>query len=76
MIASPIVPGALYSVSGHPNFVCATNGAHAIAKVLEQRALAADRAANVNKAERAVQAHADHALSLQQQYDALGAGHA
>lgn len=52
MIASPIVPGALYSVSGHPTFVCATNGAHAIAKVLEQRALAADRAANVCKAER------------------------
>lgn len=47
VIASPIVPGALYRVSGHPTFVCATNGAHAIAKVLEQRALAADRAANV-----------------------------
>lgn len=76
MIASPIVPGALYRVSGHPTFVCATNGAHAIAKVLEQQALAADRAANKSKAERAVQAHADRALSLQQQHDALRPGHA
>lgn len=75
MIASPIVPGALYSVSGHPTFVCATNGAHAIAKVLEQQALAADRTANVRKAERAVQANADRALDLQVRH-ALGAGHA
>lgn len=35
----------------------------------ESENLAADRAANVNKAERAVQRHADRALALQQKYE-------
>lgn len=35
----------------------------------ESENLAADRAANVNKAERAVQRNADRALQLQQKYE-------
>lgn len=43
MIATPIIPGVLYSVSG-AGFISATNGADAIAKVLGAQAAAEDKA--------------------------------